>query len=67
LLQEVAKPIHERLLTRQVLVSSNVQNGMDSLMAESLLPMRAFDGTQDVNAVMFWQPDADAVFAMSPL
>jgi len=40
---------------------------MDSLMAESLLPMRAFDGTQDVDAVMFWQPDADATFAMSPL
>jgi hypothetical protein len=62
----VAESVNELLITRQIVVTSDIKHGMCGLVTPSLLAVRPFDGTQDVDAVLIGQPDADAIFAMSP-
>jgi hypothetical protein len=65
-LQEVAEPVNKLLITRQVVVTSDIKHGMCGLVTPSLLAVRPFDGTQDVDAVLVWEPDANAIFAVLP-
>jgi hypothetical protein len=47
-------------------MACNVQNGVDGLMAPHLLAVAAAHAANDVNAVLIWEPDTNAIFAVLP-
>lgn len=63
----MTKPVHELLIAAQVVMTGDVEHGVDQLMREDLLAIAAAQAGSYFNAVLVRQPDTNAILAMLPL
>jgi len=63
----MTEPVHELLIAAEVVVTGDVEHGMDQLMREHLLAVAAAQGGSYFDAVLVREPDAHAILAVLPL
>jgi hypothetical protein len=62
----VPQTIHQLLVTRQVIMPSNIKHGVYCLMAKNLGAIRTPAARNDFYAVLIRQPNANAPLAVLP-